>query len=250
MGRRSWKSWATGAIVAVVLLGVVPQADAFWGRWGCGYYCAPACTVACYSPCYYSYSCYYPCYSPCYYGCWSPCYSVCCDPCWGACYDPCCVDGGAVTVEQAPTKAKKPETAPTEAPEEPSARPSAPPEPPSMLPGLDEPDAGIPGLEPQPGFPGSTMNPTPATSGLLTIYVPYEAKVTINGLETKSTGSRREYVSHGLKPGYTYEYTVRAEIVRDGKPLSDERTVVLTAGERDAVAFGFNIPNTDNLAAK
>lgn len=119
-----------------------------------------------------------------------------------------------------------------------------------MLPGLEEPDAGIPGLDPEPGFPGTTMAPTSATSGLLTIYVPYEAKVTINGLDTKSTGSRREYVSYGLKPGYTYEYTIRAEIVRDGKPLSDERTVVLTAGARNAVAFGFNTPNTENLAAK
>jgi uncharacterized protein (TIGR03000 family) len=47
---------------------------------------------------------------------------------------------------------------------------------------------------------------------LLTVWVPYDAKVTINGMPTKSTGSRRQFVSYGLKPGYTYTYDVTASI--------------------------------------
>ena len=43
--------------------------------------------------------------------------------------------------------------------------------------------------------------PTIENSALLTISVPYEAKMTINGLPTRSTGSRRQYVSFGLQPG-------------------------------------------------
>ena len=54
-------------------------------------------------------------------------------------------------------------------------------------------------------------------SGVLTVWVPYDAKVTVNGLETKSTGSRRQFVSYGLKPGFSYKYVVRAEVVRNGK---------------------------------
>ncbi len=74
-----------------------------------------------------------------------------------------------------------------------------------------------PGTEPAgPGMmPGMPANPTPPAfptppgktgatsadeSGVLTVWVPYDAKVTVNGLLTKSTGSRRQFVSFGLKP--------------------------------------------------
>ncbi len=82
-----------------------------------------------------------------------------------------------------------------------------------------------------------------AESGFLTIWVPYDAKVTVNGLETKSAGSRRQFVSFGLKPGFSYKYDVKATVVRDGQTVEDTRTIVLTAGEITAVAFGFNIPS-------
>ena len=74
----------------------------------------------------------------------------------------------------------------------------------------------------------------------LTVWVPYGAKVTVNGLETRSTGSRRQFVSYGLKPGFSYKYVVRAEVVRNGQMQEDTRTVTLTAGQITAVAFGFN----------
>ena len=76
----------------------------------------------------------------------------------------------------------------------------------------------------------------------MTVWVPYDAKVTINGLATSSVGSRRQYVSHGLKAGFNYKYEITAEIVKDGKTIEDTRSVVLTAGQNTAVAFGF-IPN-------
>jgi hypothetical protein len=57
--------------------------------------------------------------------------------------------------------------------------------------------------------------------------------VTINGLATKSTGSRRQFVSYGLKPGFTYTY----EVVE----LTESKTISLTAGDRGGVAFGFNV---------
>ena len=69
--------------------------------------------------------------------------------------------------------------------------------------------------------------------------------MTINGLLTKSTGSKRHFVSYGLRPGYTYKYEVKAEIVREGKIVTEEQTVSLTAGEQSGVAFGFN---TEELA--
>jgi uncharacterized protein (TIGR03000 family) len=59
---------------------------------------------------------------------------------------------------------------------------------------------------------------------------------------TKTTGSKRHFVSYGLRPGYTYKYVVKAEIVREGKIVTEEQTVAITAGDRSGVAFGFNIP--------
>ena len=92
------------------------------------------------------------------------------------------------------------------------------------------------------------IEPTSADSGILTVWVPNDAKVTINGKLTKSTGSKRRFVSYGLRPGYTYEYKVKAEVVREGKLVNEEQTVSLTAGAQNGVAFGFN-NNTEGLAA-
>jgi len=98
------------------------------------------------------------------------------------------------------------------------------------------------------GIPHTSIEPTTGDSGVLTVWVPYEAKVTINGLLTKSTGSKRHFVSYGLRPGYTYKYEVKAEIVHEGKIVTESQTVSLTAGERGGVAFGFNIPSSEGLA--
>ena len=128
---------------------------------------------------------------------------------------------------------------------------------PTTEPGMTPPTSpgmpATPGIRPfrppaTPRGPGATSIPTAENSGLLTIWVPAEAKVTINGLATQSTGSRRQYVSYGLQPGLGYKYDVHAEIVRDGKIVEENKTVTLTAGERGTLAFGFNVPDT-NVAA-
>jgi uncharacterized protein (TIGR03000 family) len=95
----------------------------------------------------------------------------------------------------------------------------------------------------------SSGGPTRADSGLLTVWVPYDAKVTVNGLPTQSTGSRRRFVSYGLRPGFSYKYVVRAEIVRGAQVVEDTKTIVLTAGGQGDLAFSFNVLPTQSLAA-
>ena len=129
------------------------------------------------------------------------------------------------------------------------------PEP--MIPSTPEPGISperafppMPGLTPPPGIsPEASTVPTRENSGLLIVWVPYEAKVTVNGLPTRSKGSRRTFVSYGLKPGFSYKYVVRAEIVRDGQVVEDVRTVILAAGDRQALAFGFNPEPFEEFAA-
>jgi uncharacterized protein (TIGR03000 family) len=84
---------------------------------------------------------------------------------------------------------------------------------------------------------------------MLTVSVPHDAKVTINGMLTKSTGVTRRFISYGLRAGSTYNYSIKAEIIRDGKIVPQEQTVSLTAGGQRDVAFGFNNPGSEGLAA-
>jgi uncharacterized protein (TIGR03000 family) len=86
--------------------------------------------------------------------------------------------------------------------------------------------------------PGDARAPAvPGDGGLLTVRVPADAKVFVNGLETKSTGPERNYISRGLKAGSTYKYEVRAVVERGGKQLEDVRVVYLTAGSSEDLAF-------------
>lgn len=128
-----------------------------------------------------------------------------------------------------PTPAAPVAPSPTPAPTEPAPTPAPAP---------DQYEAPAPAA-PKPNTKTLWL-PTRETSGLLTVWVPADAKVIINGMLTRSRGSRREYVSHGLQPGLTYRYEVTAQIVREGKMLEETRVVFLTAGAKEGLAFGFN----------
>jgi uncharacterized protein (TIGR03000 family) len=71
----------------------------------------------------------------------------------------------------------------------------------------------------------------------LNVHVPADAKVFVNGLATKSSGAERHYVSNGLRPGYNYSYEIRAEFIRDGRSVSQTKTVKLRAGDSSDVTF-------------
>ncbi|MGA2063528.1 MAG: TIGR03000 domain-containing protein [Thermoguttaceae bacterium] len=270
MFRPIWKTTLVGAFVAVVVAAAASQASAcHWGGcgyggcgyggcgyaacgyggcgyWGCGYGgCYRGCGyAACYSPCCYSSCCATDCClgcrscrrSACGCGGW---YAGCCGDCgWGTYTSTAsCCGGGEYPVYAAPVDstigpAMTP-SAPAPAAPTPATKSATPPADGSA----PKPPAGGPA-----GAGTTLQEPTQETSGLLTIWVPAEAKVSINGLATRSTGSKRQYVSFGLKPGFTYKYEIRAQIVRDGQLVEETRTVSLTAGERSAVAFGFNKP--------
>jgi len=147
--------------------------------------------------------------------------------------------GAVIDSGVAPTPA--PPAVPTQEPDLPAPSMPAPPTP--------APPTPAPSAPPAPATGTSTdFFPNRSTSGLLTIWVPADATVTINGLQTKSEGSKREYVSFGLVPGLSYKYVVRAEIMRDGEPIEETKEVTLTAGATSGVAFGFNAGPTEQIA--
>jgi uncharacterized protein (TIGR03000 family) len=78
--------------------------------------------------------------------------------------------------------------------------------------------------------------PTPAT---INITLPADARLFVDGAPTTSTTDRRVLVTPDLQPGSTYVYTMVAEIVRDGRTVSETQQVNVRGGETSTVNFQF-----------
>ncbi|HWB09715.1 MAG TPA: TIGR03000 domain-containing protein [Pirellulales bacterium] len=139
------------------------------------------------------------------------------------------------------------------APAAPSMPASPPPPHPSDMPAdgtpqpgadLDMPEEGAPAV---PTDNGNTFY-RPSTNATLTVRVPAEARVFVNGLATTSTGTVRRYVSNGLRAGYAYTYQIRVEVIRDGQTVSETQTVKLQAGDTPNLEFALNGSDSDPIA--
>jgi len=73
--------------------------------------------------------------------------------------------------------------------------------------------------------------------GVLAVSVPSDAKLFVNGTETKSTGAVRRFVSKDLNKGFRYDYKLRAEFIRDGKPVSQTQVVSVRPGRLTSIEF-------------
>jgi uncharacterized protein (TIGR03000 family) len=79
-----------------------------------------------------------------------------------------------------------------------------------------------------------TFAPAPAT---LIVSLPADAKLIIDETATASTSEQRTFVSPILTPGMDYNYTLKAEVVRNGKTVKVEEKVVVHAGEETRVTL-------------
>ncbi len=89
---------------------------------------------------------------------------------------------------------------------------------------------------PIPSAPTSTTQ-RDSRKGTLVLSVPENAKVVVNGVETRTTGSLRRYVSHGLKPGQAYRYQVKTLVEKNGEVVEESREAILRAGEVTRLAM-------------
>jgi uncharacterized protein (TIGR03000 family) len=72
----------------------------------------------------------------------------------------------------------------------------------------------------------------------VTIRLPSDAKLWVDGKPTKQTGPVREFVTPPvLRAGLTYQYTFRAEWTHDGQPVIRERPVAVRATGSTDVDF-------------
>ena len=83
----------------------------------------------------------------------------------------------------------------------------------------------------------------PADGAMLTVEVPVDAKIFVNGVRTKATGEVRRYISRGLVPGKQYEFTVQMSLERDGIETEESRVVSLSAGEGTRLSFDQDLEN-------
>ena len=149
-----------------------------------------------------------------YWGCSSPSYvTSCCTVC-GCGWDDC--GCGGTVIEESYPSAQPMEGGPTPA-------------------------------EPTPGDEAGATLPEQQTSllrggALLTVRVPDNARVLVNGVPTQSTGDLRRYISRDLTPGFDYTYEIKAEAVVNGEPVTETKTVQLQAGQQAQLAFDFRTP--------
>lgn len=79
-----------------------------------------------------------------------------------------------------------------------------------------------------------SMMPAPAT---IVVSLPADAKLFVDDAVTTSTTATRAFASPALEQGKDYFYTLKAEVVRDGKTYSASRRVAVRAGEETAVTL-------------
>jgi uncharacterized protein (TIGR03000 family) len=69
------------------------------------------------------------------------------------------------------------------------------------------------------------------------VEVPAEAKLFIDDKPMKTISGTRSFSTPALVQGETYYYEVRIEVMRDGKPVSETKKVVIKPGEVAKVNF-------------
>ncbi len=83
---------------------------------------------------------------------------------------------------------------------------------------------------------------------MLSVKVPTDAKVFVNDRPTTSAGTDREFISRDLEAGARYNYEVRAEFDRDGKTVTETKTLQLTAGQTAGLDFTAGTPSVQTAA--
>lgn len=79
--------------------------------------------------------------------------------------------------------------------------------------------------------------PVPGDGVLITVEVPRETRVWVNGHETGSTGETRLFTANGMEPMKKYDFKVRMRSYIDGKWVDKTKTVALEAGERESLSL-------------
>jgi len=101
-------------------------------------------------------------------------------------------------------------------------------------------------------MPSDQLGMTIPTAPLeLEIQVPADAKVTINGYVTTSTGTTRKFETAPVSIDGEYTFEIVTEVTRDGKLLTRKQSIDARSGTANMIAFNDfpAAPNTSAIAA-
>jgi uncharacterized protein (TIGR03000 family) len=83
----------------------------------------------------------------------------------------------------------------------------------------------------------------------LNVKVPAEAKVYLQGQQMTLTGTERRFVTPELAEGKQHSYTVKVEVVRDGRTFSKSTSATVRPGQEVEIAVSFDEQNPKELVA-
>jgi len=102
----------------------------------------------------------------------------------------------------------------------------------------------MPAEKPKPR--GDEKKKTEAGSARITVRLPADAKLTVDGVECPLTSAKRAFETPTLEAGKKYYYDFKAEVVRNGKVQTESKRVVFEAGSNIDV----EIPLTVETASR
>jgi uncharacterized protein (TIGR03000 family) len=90
---------------------------------------------------------------------------------------------------------------------------------------------------PRPKADKEPMGEAPHRAKLI-VELPADARLYIDDRAMKTSSDVRTFSTPDLEPGQLYYYEVRAELVRDGKPVTQTKRVIVRAGATVRASFG------------
>jgi uncharacterized protein (TIGR03000 family) len=96
------------------------------------------------------------------------------------------------------------------------------------------------------GGPGIVVADSGAAPATIVVTLPSDATLTIDDEKTVSTTANRVFVSPELPAGKDFHYSLKAKVVRDGKPVEVKETITVRAGEETHVSL--SLPATSVAA--
>jgi uncharacterized protein (TIGR03000 family) len=82
----------------------------------------------------------------------------------------------------------------------------------------------------------TSFQPT-SDRAVVAVRLPADAKLYADGQLTELTSSERKFYTPSLNPNQRYQYELKVEYVRAGKPVQEAKKVVVKAGETTEVEF-------------
>jgi uncharacterized protein (TIGR03000 family) len=88
--------------------------------------------------------------------------------------------------------------------------------------------------EPKKNDTGRTSLLKPAK---VVVELPEDAKLFVDDQQMKTMAAKRVFRTPGLPEGQLYYYILRAEVIRDGKPYSQTKQIIIRPGEEITATF-------------